>query len=372
MSDDNQALTRTDQARTLASGVEARFAPMQKADAFEGLPAAQEVSPYFGAGAVAFTPEQSRVLGAPLTDYQIHIRPDDGNLYLPGVYYRRRLNEAFGMGAWAVVPVGEPRADNSGRNPTVYYTGRLYVLGRFAAQATGMGTFIANNPKSNYGTALESARTDCLTRICKDWIATELWDPDFSNPWRASHCQRIKNPDPARFGTAVYVWVKNDDQMFAATVPVQLPPNVPVPATNRTTGQPIMGNWPHPKPNPIADAERAMDDEFRRTLDAPARSDLEVQLQRSIDETTVEVQDKKTGEITKEPKATKPQIARIHILCREMNWPDDYYRNGLQTYYGVDSSALLTKAQAEDAILRMERIKATFPGVLRVVSEDEK
>lgn len=372
--DDNQKamMTRGEQARALyqtpehlTAGVGGLIGPYLPDVSLTG-------DPFIGAGRSPFAPEQQKILGAPLTDQQIHIRPDDGNLYLPGVYYRRRLNDAFGMGGWALVPVGEPGRDESGRNPTVYYTGRLYVLGRFAAQAMGKGTFIANNPKSDYGTALESARTDCLTRCCKDWIATELWDPDVANPWRGKHCQRIKNPDPARFGTAVMVWVKNDDPMFAPTAPVYAPPNVPVPATNRTTGQPIMGNWPHPTPDPIADAERAMDDDYRRAMGMPARSDLEVQLQRSIDANTIEVTDKKTGEVTRETKATQGQIAKIHILVREMNLPDDYYRHGLKKYYGVDTSALLTKAQAEDAILRMERMKANFPGTLRVVTDGEK
>lgn len=365
--DDNQALATQDQVRAVQSSLAKYEVPAELATGV-----GMYLDPFQGAGVAPFTPGQSKVLGAPLTDAQIHIRPDDGNLYLPGVYYRRRLNDAFGMGGWALVPVGDPARDDGGRNPTVYYTGRLYVLGRYVSQAMGKGTFIANNPKSDYGTALESARTDCLTRCCKDWIATELWDPDFNNPWRARHAQRIKNPDPGRFGNAVYVWVKNDDPMFAATVPVPLPPNVPVIRTNRTTGQPIMGQWPHPTPNPVEDAEKAQLDDMRRALGQPAVSDLEIALQRSINETTLEVVDKRTGEFTFQPKATKPQIARVHILAREMNWSDEHYRNGLQTYYGIDSSALLTKAQAEDAILRMERIKATFPGVLRVVAEDEK
>jgi hypothetical protein len=380
--DDNYALTRTGQARTIAESIDARTTAMQTGygQAIQTTVAPEDMvrafpsppDPFVGAGAFPFTKAQEAILGRPLTDSEIHIRPDDGNLYLPGVYYRRRLNEAFGMGGWALVPVGEPGRDSSGRNPTVYYTGRLYVLGRFAAQSMGKGTFIANNPKSDYGTALESARTDCPTRCAKDWVSMELWDPDFSNTWRAKHCQRIKNPDPARFGNAVYVWVKNDDSMFAEAVPVKLPPNVPVPMTSKETGQPIMGSWPQYIPDPRADAERQLDDDYRRAVGVPARSDLEVQLQRSIDENTIEVIDRKTGEVSREVKATKPQIAKIHILIRETGYSEDAYRSALKKYYAVDSSSLLTKAQAEDAILRLERTKARVPPeMLRVVPDGE-
>lgn len=375
--DDNQALTRIDQARAVAEVHRLQSDELLGSGVGALLHDAVSVDPFRGAGRAPFTREQQAVLGRALSDQEIHIRPDDGHLYFPGVYYRRRLNEAFGMGGWAVIPVGEPRTDNSGRNPTVYYTGRLYVLGRFAAEATGTAMFISNNPKSNYGTALESARTDCLTRAAKDWIATELWDPDFSNVWRAQHCQRIKNPDPGRFGTAVMVWVKSDDPMFTAeaTVPVQArAPNVPVPPTDKETGQPIMGMWPQYVPeDPSKLGERRLYEDYCRAVGAVPPSDLEVQLQKSIDANTIEVIDKKTGVVTRETKATSGQIARIHILVRETGYSDEAYREGMRKKYFVSTSALLTKAQAEDMILRLERTKSRVPAeMLRVVPDAEK
>ena len=53
----------------------------------------------------------------------------------------------------------------------------LYCHGRFISQATGEHTFYS---KSNlgYGKACESAKSNALTRCCKDLgIASELWDP---------------------------------------------------------------------------------------------------------------------------------------------------------------------------------------------------
>lgn len=368
-SGDDRYLQRTEAAQALyqqpaAGGVLDKYYK-------EGvLQPAAPPDPFAGAGREPFAKAQAEILGAPLTDEQIRIRPDDGNLYFPGVYYRRRLNEAFGMGGWALVPVGEPAVNKT----SVYYTGRLYVLGRYTAQAMGKGTWIENNPKSDYGTALESARTDCLTRTCKDWIATELWDPDFSNGWRAAHCRFVRNPDPARFGRRAEIWLRNDDpSLLQGPVRAEHQPNVPDLSHSRETGAPIMGSWPQVVPDPSVDASREMDEEYRRAMGVPARSDLEVLLQRSIDENTIEVIDAKTGVVTQEAKATKAEIAKIHILMRELQLDEDRYHRGLKKYYGVDSSRLLTRAQAQDTILRLERWKAKgLPSeTLRVVTDGE-
>ena len=53
----------------------------------------------------------------------------------------------------------------------------LYCHGRFISQATGEHTFYSKSNLS-YGKACESAKSNALTRCCKDLgIASELWDP---------------------------------------------------------------------------------------------------------------------------------------------------------------------------------------------------
>lgn len=342
----------------------------------EAFPAPPPQDPYTGLSSAPFSPEAQAVLQAPLPDNEIAIRPDDGNLYLPGGLYRTRLNKAFGLGGWAFKPAHPPEVRVSGGATEVYYTGQLYVLGRFAAEAMGMGNYFPNSARSNYGNALESAKTDSLTRACKYLgIACELWDPVFARAWRADRCVEIRNPDVKRFGSkASRVWVRKDDPCLSDAVREEAPaPNLPKVSRSKATGQEIIGAWPKaPWVDPSTQGAREMDDEYRRTMGAPARTDLEVQLQRSIDANTIEVIDKRTGVVTTEVKATSAQIARIHILQREMNIPDDGYRGGLEKYYGVSTSALLTKAQAEDAIFRLERFKARAPReMLHVVPPTE-
>jgi hypothetical protein len=41
----------------------------------------------------------------PIREEDVEIKPD-GTIYLPEIKYRRRLNQAFGPGAWAMKPIG--------------------------------------------------------------------------------------------------------------------------------------------------------------------------------------------------------------------------------------------------------------------------
>jgi 5'-3' exonuclease len=163
---------------------------------------------FAGIAASPFSPEASAILGAPLTDDEISVRPDDGILYMSGEAVRQRLQKAFGIGGWAIKPIStivdkEAVDKNNKPQPRVYYTGQLWILGRFVAEATGDGSWIRSNPKSDYGTALEGAKTNCISRCCKDiGMWSELRDKDFTKAWAAKHC--INSPSVG--------WVKRPKQ----------------------------------------------------------------------------------------------------------------------------------------------------------------
>lgn len=140
--------------------------------------------------------------------------------------------------------------------------------------------------------------------------------------------------------------------------PAPPPPNVPA---QRKDGP---GAWPKAVGERKADAgNRELDDQFRRTVGAPVQSDLVAQLQRSIDGNTIEVVDNKTGEVTQHAKATKPQLKKIHAMVRDLDISDESYRQGLNKYYFVDTSDLLTKAQASDMIERFTKLAVRGRGV---------
>jgi len=82
---------------------------------------------------------------------------------------------------------------------------------------------------------------------------------------------------------------------------------------------------------------------------------LEADLEASVEAGMVEVIDAKTGEVTKKPKVTRPQLAKIHALKKDGRWNDERWKEELQKAYGTDSSANLTKEQAGHWIEKLER-----------------
>lgn len=186
------------------------IAGAEESKALQGAGTRQPVSydAFVGIAASPFPPDAQSVLGAPLTDDEISVRPDDGILYMSGEAVRQRLQKAFGIGGWAIKPIStivdkEAVDKNNKPQPRVYYTGQLWILGRFISESTGDGSWIRSNPKSDYGTALEGAKTNCISRCCKDiGMWAELRDKEFTKAWSAKHC--INSPSVG--------WVKRPKQ----------------------------------------------------------------------------------------------------------------------------------------------------------------
>lgn len=159
--------------------------------------------PYFGISTAPFPKRVTGVLLAPVNKQDVEIKPD-GMIYLPEIKYRRILNIAFGPGGWAMMPRGETlqfQAQNS--TDTAQLVTREYALycqGRFVSQAVGEHTFYSKGSLS-YGKACESAKSNALMRCCKDLgVASELWDPQFVEAWRAEHaddvwCENVRTKD---------------------------------------------------------------------------------------------------------------------------------------------------------------------------------
>lgn len=175
MSDTNGALVRQEDGAeggalaTLPVGGEQRF-----------------VNNFVGMATAPFSEKAIAALLAPVDPSQVEIKPD-GIVYLPGIHYRNRLIDAFGPGGWALAPRSEPQK----LGDLVVYHAALYVSGRFVSEATGECQYHANNRGMSYVSALEGARTDALTRCCKDLgVARELWDPTWRETWIAANANR--------------------------------------------------------------------------------------------------------------------------------------------------------------------------------------
>lgn len=161
-----------------------------------------EAGIYNGIASAAFTEEQQKILMAPVEPSEVNWKASmkDGPAspeewaqakgkknaagkwwrpplaYMEQVQYRRRLNAAFGPGGWGIRLLSPPKIVDQ----TVVFHGGLYVLGRFVAEAFGEQDYFENNYNQSWATALESAKSDALTRCCKDLgMFSELWEKRF-------------------------------------------------------------------------------------------------------------------------------------------------------------------------------------------------
>jgi hypothetical protein len=133
-----------------------------------------------------FPPEIADILMAPVDENLVLIRPD-GLIYVGEIEYRRRLNAAIGPGGWQIVPLGIMV-----RGSVLCYEGALVALGTYRAQAIGEQSYDAENDRMSYATAAESAKSNCLVRMCKDLgMFSELWDKEWSARWVRTHAVEV-------------------------------------------------------------------------------------------------------------------------------------------------------------------------------------
>ena len=112
---------------------------------------------YEGIASGPFSRDVANVLLAPIDPVDVEIKPD-GTLYLPEIKYRRRLNQAFGPGAWAMKPLGPATVSD---NKVLFRTYQMFCYGRFVAEATGEQQIRSG---MTFATAEESAKSNALMR----------------------------------------------------------------------------------------------------------------------------------------------------------------------------------------------------------------
>lgn len=162
----------------------------------------QELAPYHGVSGRRVSEDQERVLTDPVLDDDLDILPT-GEIYLSQIGYRRRLNKAFGPGAWALVP----RSAIKLMGDLMAREYALFVEGRFISEAIGEQEYYPNNPRMSYATAAESVKSNALMRCCKDLgIASECWDRRFTEQFKEKYCEQIDNPN--KNSRTKRIWVR--------------------------------------------------------------------------------------------------------------------------------------------------------------------
>lgn len=142
------------------------------------------------AGEEPFPPDVQRILCEPVDPSVIDIKPD-GALFVPQAFYRDRLDQAFGIGGWAIIPLKDPMT----KGTRVYYTGWLKARGQYIGDAIGGGEYIANNPLDTWDNCVEKAKSDCIVRCCKALpMFRECWDKEFCEAWKRQYADYVDMP----------------------------------------------------------------------------------------------------------------------------------------------------------------------------------
>ncbi|KAJ5642024.1 Mitochondrial genome maintenance [Penicillium lividum] len=158
---------------------------------------------FHGLSAEPFPEKAAKILLAEIDPHQVEIKPD-GIVYLPEIKYRRVLNQAFGPGAWGLVP----RSESIVTPKTVTREYALVCHGRLVSVARGEQDYFSPD---GIPTATEGCRSNALVRCCKDLgIASELWDPRWIRKYKAQYArevfvEHIVNKKKSK------IWIRKDD-----------------------------------------------------------------------------------------------------------------------------------------------------------------
>jgi len=137
-------------------------------------------------GHIELSKEDQATLFAPPDDKEIDIRPD-GLIFAPWISYAKRLRAVFGM-AWGLVPAGEAKIVGE----LVVRPFYLVIKGKPVGFAVGECRYSMRNAIMSWGDAIEGARSNALSRLCKGiGIMLELWDKAFVEAWRTKYAKLI-------------------------------------------------------------------------------------------------------------------------------------------------------------------------------------
>lgn len=301
-------------------------APATDVAAVPAAPVPQFFRGFEGAAVEPFPDAVRKVLAEPPDPRDVEIKPD-GIVFLPGVAWRRYLTRAFGAGGWSILPRSPARVMDN----IVVYHGALVCLGRFVAEAVGECFYRANNPNMSYASCVEGAKTDALSRCCKDLgIATDLWDANWREEWKAKYATSYQGKD--RDGKPKTQWrlksrVSNPHDLMAGAGGVAPEPAKAAPAS--------AGSRPEAKTGTAgSSAAPVVEPAPAQSSEAPATPD--------------------TGEA-----ATGEQLEAISNRLKALGWKRGYLRSWFASHFGIPAAGMeparilgaLTQQQADNVFL---------------------
>ncbi len=149
---------------------------------------------YDRASMLQLTPDESAKLQADFPDEAF--KPGAGGkknlIYIEHAYLRDRLNEVLGLGQWTIIQrnrwgVGFSYTNDDGslvEGTTVYVEAMLCVRGCLVDEAIGDMAYYPKNLSTNYGDAVEGAKTQALRRCAKTLgVGLQAWKKDWCIGW---------------------------------------------------------------------------------------------------------------------------------------------------------------------------------------------
>ncbi len=130
-----------------------------------------------------------------IPDEMIDIK-ENGQIYVSNRHASAIFDEVFGIGGWALVPIGKSVAERKRKGQgtsayeiiTVYQNFRAYALGQYIRDVSGAGTYFSNNAEQNYSDAVEAAESYAMNRFAKRLgIGSNVRDPIFAAEWIAKY-----------------------------------------------------------------------------------------------------------------------------------------------------------------------------------------
>jgi hypothetical protein len=174
---------------------------------------------YAGAGMSAVSPEDAEKLMEVFADNEHDIKPT-GEVFVPQVHYRKRLNQVWRPGGWAMVP-GSSVASRSGQYGKITFI-QLWVMRvneKYIGSAIGENDYIASNDNMTEPTALEGVKSNAIVRICKDLsIGWECWDKRWCDEWKKKYAKEVwthyVGRSPALKGKKKKLWRRHTTAPF--------------------------------------------------------------------------------------------------------------------------------------------------------------
>lgn len=176
---------------------------------------------FLKASKVPATKAQAKILRHSVDDKtEADILPS-GEVYMSHVFVRRRLNDAYQPGGWAMRPLTSATVDPV--TNVMYREYALMINGVVAATAYGSTKYQPNNKRMDFADAAEAVKSNALTRCAKDLgIGSECWDRRWCDRWRNQFAVQVWAGYRASDGTIKVdaYWRRTDAQPFKGEVAV--------------------------------------------------------------------------------------------------------------------------------------------------------